>query len=64
MKIRFLTSVAGHRFAYRQNEEVELSPEVAREFLQARQAEIVREEAIETTSVRAPEAMRKRRRVH
>lgn len=38
MKIRFLTSVAGARFAYRPGEEPELRDDIAREFIAAGQA--------------------------
>lgn len=38
MRIKFVTSVAGARFAYRTNEEADLPEDVAAEFIAARQA--------------------------
>lgn len=64
MRIKFITSVAGARFSYDYDEEVELPPEVAREFLQAGQAVVVREDGVERAITSAPEravkAVRKR----
>lgn len=64
MRIKFITSVAGARFSYDYDEEVELPPEVAREFLKAGQAVVVREDGVERAVASAPEravkAVRKR----
>lgn len=59
MKIKFTTSVAGARFAYRSGQVVELRPDLAKEFLKAGQAVRVEEAPGEGL---LPAVMRKVRR--
>ena len=59
MKIRFIDSVAGARFAYRMHQVVELPDDVARGFISDRQAG-PHEEPIETATAMAPETAARR----
>lgn len=60
MKIRFIDSVAGARFAYRCGQEVDLPPEIAQDFLRAKQAVVVRDAPPETETLAAPETTARR----
>lgn len=55
MKIKFVDSVAGERFAYRTGEVVDLQDSVARQFLKEGTAVPHREEQRETATVGAVE---------
>lgn len=60
MRVRFLTSVAGANFAYRQGRHYDLPDHIARDFIRSRQAEAVIEEAVAPATENA--MIRRRRR--